>query len=90
MLLAGALLDQGARRRAAPRILDERRELVRGHRRQTNQHGRVSVVVRLGEELPGSEPPWLLLSRGGETLTLFVTDDFPHPGNKVLFAYAGA
>lgn len=35
------------------------------------------------------EPPWLLLSRAGEALVIFASDDFPRPGTKVVYGLTG-
>lgn len=43
------------------------------------------AAARRGWEIRTDDPPWLMLSRGGERMVLFVTDDFPRPGIKILY-----
>jgi hypothetical protein len=46
------------------------------------------AAPRRGWTVETDDAPWLLLARGDERLVLFVTDDFPRPGTKVLYGYA--
>lgn len=43
------------------------------------------VAPRRGWRIRTDDPPWMLLDRGDDNLVLFVTDDFPRPGIKVLY-----
>jgi hypothetical protein len=45
------------------------------------------AATRRGWKVTSDEAPWLLLSRGDDSLFLFVTDDFPRPGVKVLYGF---
>lgn len=47
------------------------------------------VAPRRGWSIRMDDPPWMILARDGERLVLFVTDDFPRPGNKVLYGLTG-
>lgn len=41
--------------------------------------------TRRGWAIESDNPPWLYLARGSETLTLYVTDDSPQPGARILY-----
>ncbi len=46
------------------------------------------AAPRRGWTIETDRPPWLLLARGTETLFLFVTDDFPRPGIRILYGFS--
>ena len=46
------------------------------------------VAPRRGWSIETDDPPWLILGRGSETLVVFVTDDFPRPGTRLLYGHS--
>jgi len=46
------------------------------------------ATSRKGWTIETDDPPWLFLARGSETLVLFVTDDFPRPGTRILYGFS--
>jgi hypothetical protein len=44
------------------------------------------AAPRRGWTVETDDAPWLFLSRGAERFVLFVTDDFPRPETKILYA----
>ena len=48
------------------------------------------VAPRRGWTVETDTPPWLTLSRDRGRLVLFVSDEFPRPGSKVLYAFSPA
>ena len=48
------------------------------------------LAPRRGWTVDTDTPPWLILSQDSVRLTLFVSDEFPRPGSKVLYASSPA
>ena len=48
------------------------------------------LAPRRGWTVDTDTPPWLILSQDSVRLTLFVRDEFPRPGSKVLYASSPA
>ena len=46
------------------------------------------TAPRRGWTIETNDPPWLFFARGSETLVLFVTDDFPRPGTRILYGFS--
>ena len=46
------------------------------------------AAARKGWTIESDNPPWLNLARGTEKLTLFVTDDSPPPGTRILYQFS--
>lgn len=46
------------------------------------------AAARKGWTIESDNPPWLYMSRGSEILTLFVMDDSPPPGTRILYQFS--
>lgn len=76
-----ALADQAAERRTDYWIVKRRLTAESAfalHRRE---------VARRGWTIETDSFPWLLLSRKGDRMLIFASDDWPRPGFTILYAY---
>ncbi len=78
---------------------EERRDLAKEMRERRTEYWLLKTALpsdsvfafyrhaapRRGWNIEADSPPWLSLSRDAETLVLFVTDDFPRPGIRILY-----
>jgi len=46
------------------------------------------AASRKGWRVETDNPPWLYLIRGSGTLVLFVADDVPRPGSRILYGFS--
>ena len=46
------------------------------------------TAARRGWTIKSDNPPWLYLARGSETLSLYVTDDSPQSGTRILYRFS--